>query len=254
MSPHSTKSPHPTTSSHPAASPPSRPVTLGRVISKVSVADRTRVPPPPPPPHLRSWPDREALLADRADAMAALTGRRLGMGRLVLLWLTGAVAALGWASVGLAVQSFEQGGLGAMTGLLALALGSVLLIPAGVALGFWLDRGRTVRERLEAWAELDRDPASDVRVRARAHRRSVMWLLPSVVLCAVGVWATGGAWAGMAPGPGSRTVGETVYALGLSVTVLVTGILGAVQSYGHQAWSGRLTSPVPVRRGGGVHR
>ncbi|MYZ39536.1 MULTISPECIES: hypothetical protein [unclassified Streptomyces] len=231
------------------------------MISKVRVADRTdgterpdrtRLPPSPPPPHLRSWPDRDALLADRAAAMAALTGRRLGIGRLVLLWLTGAVAALGWASVGLAIQSFEQGGLGQLTGLVALALGAVLLIPAGVALGFWLDRGRTVRERLEAWAELDRDPVSDVRV--RAHGRSVMWLLLSVALCVAGLWATGAAWAGMAPGPESVTVGETVYALGLAVTVLATGILGAVQSYGHQAWSGRLLSPIPVRRRGGVHR
>ncbi|MFF3751175.1 hypothetical protein ACFYYH_12030 [Streptomyces sp. NPDC002018] len=222
------------------------------MISKVSVAGRLRLPPPPPPPHLRSWPDREALLADRAATMAALAGRRLGIGRLVLLWLTGAVAALGWASVGLAIQSFEQGGLGQVTGLVALFLAAVLLIPAGVALGYWLERGRTVRQRLEAWAELDQDPPRDLRV--RAHGRSVMWLLLSVVLCALGVWATAAAWTGAAPGPGSVTVGETVYALGLAVTALATGVLGAVQSYAHQAWSGRLLSPVPERRGGGAHR
>ncbi|WP_046508810.1 hypothetical protein [Streptomyces odonnellii] len=212
----------------------------------------TRLPEPPPPLHLRTWPDHEALLADRAAALATLTVRRLGIGRLVLLWLLGAVGVVGWAAVGLAIQSFEQGGLGQVTGLVALFLAAFLLIPAGVALGFWLERGRTVRLLLEAWADLARDPAVDGRV--RAHRRCVLWLLPSLALCLLGVWATSSAWSSATTGPGSATVGETVYALGLGLTVLATGVLGAVQSYAHQSWSGRFLSPVPERWGGGAHR
>ncbi|MFD5034061.1 hypothetical protein ACFVWX_22015 [Streptomyces sp. NPDC058220] len=213
---------------------------------------RTPLPPPPPPEEIRSWPDREALLADRAAAMTVLTGRGLAIGRLLLLWLLAAVAVIGWAAVGLAIQSFEEGGLAQATGLAALVLAAVFLVPAGVGLGFWLRGGHDVRQRLDAWAALGQDPATDVRLRAPA--RCVAWLLPSVLLCLLGAWGVGHGWTAAGNGPEPVTVGDAVYALGLEATVLLTGLLGIARSVAHQRWSARLLSPVPVRRGGGAHR
>ncbi|MEU3187288.1 hypothetical protein ABZ707_24255 [Streptomyces sp. NPDC006923] len=213
---------------------------------------RAALPPLPPPEESCPWPDREARLADRAAAMAALTRRGLAIGRLVLLWLLAAVAVVGWAAVGLAIESFERGGLGEITGLVALVLAAVFLVPAAVALGLWLGRGRDIRQRLDAWAALGPDRATDVRL--RAHRRSVLWLLPSVVLCLLGAWETVRVVRAAGAGAASATVGETVYALGLGITVLVTGLLGVTQSLRHQSWSERLLTPVPVRGGGGAHR
>ncbi|MGW4238476.1 hypothetical protein ACWEJP_16830 [Streptomyces sp. NPDC004749] len=241
--------------------------------------------PPPPPEDPHAWPDRETMLADRAAALTELTRRRLAAGRLVLLWLTGLAAAVGWAAAGLAVRSLELGGLNLPTALAALVLAAVLLAVAGVGLDFWLRQGRVVRERLEAWADLARDPATDVR--ARARRRYVTWLVVSLALCAVGAWtlfhlvapgadAGAGAAAGTVPGAGSVSgtgnalvpdrepgapadadsggLGGTVYVLGWSVTCLITGLLGVARSVGHQHWSERLLSAVPERWGGGAHR
>jgi hypothetical protein len=210
----------------------------------------TRSPLPPHPPRAESgtWPDSEALLADRTAAMVELTRRSLAIGGLVRLWLTGAVAVIGWAALGLTVQGFEEGGLGNVAGLVALVLGAVFLGAAGTALGLWLRHGRDVRRRLGAWACLGPELVVDVRLRAQG--RCVSWLLPSVALSLLGGWAV----VRGAARPGSVTVGETVYALGLGITILVTGLLGVVRVVGHQRWSERLLSAVPVRKGGGVHR
>ncbi|MFJ9028424.1 hypothetical protein ACIRQP_07845 [Streptomyces sp. NPDC102274] len=218
---------------------------------------RAPLPPPPPPQEQSPWPDDHAAeLAERARTMVELSRRGLSLGRLVALWLTGALAVLGWAAVGTAIQSFEGGGLGLMTGVVALGLAAFLLVPAAVAVGFWLSRGRVIRERLDAWARFAPEPVTDIRL--GAHRRSVMWLLPSMLLCLVGIWVTGRALAeagsGGAVGRESVTLGETAYALGLGVTLLVTGLLGLVPSVRHQYWSGGLMRPVLIRGGGGAHR
>ncbi|MEV8389500.1 MULTISPECIES: hypothetical protein [unclassified Streptomyces] len=218
---------------------------------------RAPLPPPPPFPEEGTWPDRAARLGERAQVMVVLSRRGLSFGRLVALWLTGALAVVGWAAVGTAIQSFEGGGLGLPAGVVALALAAVLLIPAAVGVGFWLSRGRVIRERLEAWARFAPEPVTDPRL--GAHGRSVMWLLPSVLLCLVGVWLTGRAVSeagtGGVGGREAATLGETAYALGLGVTLLVTGLLGLVPSVRHQCWSERLLMrSVPVRRGGGAHR
>ncbi|MEV6424094.1 hypothetical protein [Streptomyces sp. NPDC051662] len=216
---------------------------------------RAPLPPSPPSQEQGPCPDHAARLAERTQVMVALSRRGLSLGRLVALWLTGALAVVGWAAVGTAVQSFEGGGLGLAGGVVALGLAAVLLIPAGVAVGFWLSRGRVIRERLEAWARFVPEPVTDPRL--GAHGRSVMWLLPSVLLCLVGVWLTGRAatGAGGVAGRESATLGETAYALGLGITLLATGLLGLVPSVRHQYWSEQLMRrPVPVRRGGGTHR
>ncbi|MFE4367277.1 hypothetical protein ACFRMN_03290 [Streptomyces sp. NPDC056835] len=217
---------------------------------------RAPLPPPPPPQEPGPWPDHAARLAERAGTMVELSRRGLSLGRLVALWLTGALAVIGWAAVGTAIQSFEGSGLGLMTGVVALGLAAVLLIPAAVGVGFWLSRGRVIRERLDAWARSVPEPVTDIRL--GAHRRSVMWLLPSVLMCLVGVWVTGRALAEAASagavGRESVTLGEMAYALGLGGTLLATGLLGLVPSVRHQCWSERLMRSVPVRGRGGAHR
>ncbi|MFE2939642.1 hypothetical protein ACFXKG_11385 [Streptomyces sp. NPDC059255] len=212
--------------------------------------NRRSLPPPPPPEELCSWPDDAARLADRSTALVELSRRGLGIVRLVLLWLTGAVAVLGWACVGLAVQSFGEVGFDPVSGVVALILAAVLLVPAAIALGFWLHRGHVIRLRLEAWAALDPAPVSEAQ--SLAHRRSVLWLLPSVALCLAGVGLVGAALAEAS----SRTakVSSTTYLVGLGATVLLTGILGLAQSFSQRRWSAQLRNTVPVRRGGGAHR
>ncbi|MFF2522013.1 hypothetical protein [Streptomyces liangshanensis] len=188
------------------------------------------------------------LLAERDATVLALARRALAVRRLLLLWAAAAVAVLGWAAVGLAVRSIEDGGLGLLNGLVALVLAAALLISAAVALGLWVRRDRDVRDRLDAWAFLGPEPVTDQRV--RAHGRSVLWLLPSVCLCLAGTAVAVRAAARM----DTVTLSATAYALGLGGTLLVTGLLGLVRSLGHQRWAGRLLDPVPVRGGGGAHR
>ncbi|MEW1721140.1 hypothetical protein [Streptomyces sp. NPDC093109] len=200
--------------------------------------------------------DREALLADRDRVMAELARRGLSVGRLAVLWLLGAVAVGGWAAVGLAVRSLEDGGLGLGTGVVSLALALVLLVPAAIGAGRWLSVGRDVRQRLDEWAALDRvtDPG------LRVHERCVGWLLPSVALSLLGLATILPACVAIteataaSTAPESFTLGGVAYSLGLGVTVLLTGLLGLFQAVDHQLWAGRLLHPVPVRRGGGAHR
>ncbi|MFJ4919936.1 hypothetical protein [Streptomyces sp. NPDC088725] len=201
-----------------------------------------------PDDDLSYWADDESLLADRTAAMLWLTGRGLAVERLLLLWGAGLAAVLGWAAVGLAVQSFEAVGLGTASGLVALGLGVVLLVPAVIVAGVWIGRGQDIRRQLVDWAGLGPVPVTDARL--RAQRRCVLWLLPSAALCVAGVVATVRALVR----PAAVTVGETVYALGFGGTVLLTGLFGVVQAVGHQLWSGTLLNAVPVRRRGGAHR
>jgi hypothetical protein len=203
---------------------------------------------PLPPPPADGGADDAALLVERAAAMTRLVRRGLALKRLLLLWGTGAGAVLGWAAVGLAVQEFQAGGLGALGGLVALVLGGVLLVPAAVVAGFWLAKGPVFRRELDEWADRGSLPVTDVGLRAQAG--CVLWLLPSAALAVVGAVLTGMG----ATRAGSVTVGEMVYTMGSGGTVLLTGLFGAFQAVAHQRWSGQLLTAVPFRRGGGAHR
>jgi len=213
----------------------------------------SRHPLPPPPPPLSDdlpalAPDDDALVADRDAAMLELAARGLSVWRLLLLWLTAGVAVLGWAALGLASDSFEQGGLGALTGLVALVLAALFLVPASIGIAIWVHTGREIRDRLDDWADVGADPVTDERL--RVQRRCAGWLLPSAAICLLGVWMLMSA----SDGSGSVTVGQMLYAYGLGATVLLTGVLGALRAAGHQRWSGRLLRPVPIRERGGAHR
>ncbi|MEV7088974.1 hypothetical protein AB0O07_24325 [Streptomyces sp. NPDC093085] len=211
---------------------------------------RRPLPPAPPPEDEPAWPDEAALLAERATALAELTRRGLGVARLLGLWLLAGAAALGWACVALAVQSLGETGFDPVGGAVALFLAALLLIPAAVGFGFWLHRGAVIRQRLTAWAELTDEPAADER--ALAHSRSVLWLLPSVVLSPAGAGVIGVA---LAEASSRETaVSGTAYQLGLGATILLTGAVGIAQALTQRHWAVRLRPRLPPRPRGGAHR
>ncbi|KIF68388.1 hypothetical protein HY68_06715 [Streptomyces sp. AcH 505] len=193
-------------------------------------------------------PDDEAVVAARDAAMLELATRGLSVWRLLALWLAAGVAVLGWAALGLASDSFEQGGLGALSGLVGLVLGALFLLPASIGIAVWVSTGREIRDRLDDWADVGAELVTDERL--RAERRCAGWLLSSAALCGYGVWTllnAGGA-------AESVTVGQMLYAYGLAATVLLAGVLGFVRAAGHLRWSGRLLRPVSGRGRGGAHR
>ncbi|MFI6083127.1 hypothetical protein ACIBBB_19465 [Streptomyces sp. NPDC051217] len=209
---------------------------------------RAPLPPPPPPAHLRDWPDREALLAERAAAMTELQRRGLSVVRMLRLWSLGLGAGMGWVLFSLGLGHFEDRTADYITGLVELVLGVIVMVPAVIGAGFGVARDRTARERLDAWAGLAPDPRNDHRLRAGA--RSGVWLGMSVALCVVGLGLalTGGGR------PDSAGLGEVAYLVGIGVIALVIGVLGAIRALLHQRWAGHVLSPAPERGRGGAHR
>ncbi|WP_185921902.1 hypothetical protein [Streptomyces sp. WAC06614] len=201
---------------------------------------RRDLPPPPPPAHLRAWLDDSVVRADRARFLAELGRQELGLGRLLLLWVIAAVVTLGWTCVGLALMSFEQDQrLEDLVGVVYGVLGAGVLVPAG----FWFARGvrrdRQVRRLLAAWAATDPDPAADARLRSPG--RSLVWLLASCALGAVGLWVSLGAALGARPG--AQTYGEVTYLMGMGTILWVTGLLGGAKAVAHYRWAVRAFTP-----------
>ncbi|WCD88142.1 hypothetical protein KPP03845_104547 [Streptomyces xanthophaeus] len=197
---------------------------------------RRDLPPPPPPAHLRAWLDEGAMRADRARFLQDLGQRSLSIGRLLLLWSVSAVFALGWSFVGMALMAFEEGDpVSFLLGVVFIALGAGVLIPAAFWFAWGARRDRQVRRLLCAWAEADRDPVADRRVRAPG--RSLTWLLASFLLGMTGLWLTFGV-AGSAR-PGQDTYGEVAYCMGLGMILWITGLLGLGKAGAHYRWAVR---------------
>lgn len=209
---------------------------------------RTPLPPPPPPEDIRAWPDDEALLADRARAIAELQRRGLTFARLLLLWAYGLVAVVGWVLCSLGIASLEGRSPDYVIGLVVLVFGLFFLVPAMIGIGFAVAGDRTIRGRLNAWAALGPDPENDRRLRAGG--RCAVWLGLSAGLCVIGLLLV---VTGVAQ-PGSGSVGETAYLIGTGAIALVIGALGALRAVGHQHWARRVLSPVAPRTRGGIHR
>ncbi|MFD3512767.1 hypothetical protein [Streptomyces sp. NPDC058657] len=202
---------------------------------------RPPLPPPPPPPGIRAWPDRGALLADRARAMRELGRRTLGAPAAVSFWLYGLLLAVGWGCVGAALQAFGQGIFPEVViGGILLLLGIGAIVPAAILLWLGVRRDRVIRERLRAWGELGPDPAVDAGLRAPV--RSLAWLLPSFVLAAVGLWISLG-WAARAL-PGQDTYADAAYFIGMGCVLWLVGLLGIVKAVGHYRWALRGLGPV----------
>ncbi|OKI66748.1 hypothetical protein [Streptomyces sp. MJM1172] len=198
---------------------------------------RRDLPPPPPPAHLRAWMDERAVRADRARFLRELGRRALGVGQLLLLWALSALFALGWSFVGMALMAFEQGDAGSkVLGLVFAVLGAGVLVPAGIWFAWGARRDRAVRQLQCAWAEADRDPATDGLL--RAPWLSLAWLLASLGPAALGLWLTFGV--AVSARPGSDTYSEVAYYMGLGMILWITGLLGLGKAGAHYRWALRL--------------
>ncbi|MFE6784275.1 hypothetical protein ACFVFF_18655 [Streptomyces sp. NPDC057680] len=203
------------------------------------MSPRNPLPPPPPPAEIRSWPDRDARLADRALALDELGRRLLGGGRLAMFLLGFLLLQLGWGLVGVLVIAigrphFEPVML--LTGLVTAVLGIGALVPAVWLTVRSLRRDRTVRERLVQWAELDRHGPTDARLRAPVL--SACWLLLSFAMCGFGLWMGFAVPAGVSRYDG---YGLVAYGMGVAMIFWVTGLTGLVKAMGHYRFAVRLT-------------
>ncbi|WP_328725978.1 hypothetical protein [Streptomyces sp. NBC_00259] len=211
------------------------------------------LPPPPPPVEIRSWPDREAMLADRAAVLGSLTDRLLGVPQLLLFLLVMAGLQAGWGLVGAGLVILDDGSdpltfvfLG-----VAVLLGLAVLVPLGFVAGFGIRRDSRIRRLLTEWAALDLDPARDAR--HGAPGLSLLWFLVSFLLGAVGLWISFVAPASARAG--SWTYGEVAYLMGVGVICWVTGLIGVAKAVAYYRWAVRLTSVVPAAAArGGAHR
>ncbi|MFF9338790.1 hypothetical protein ACF1CG_03335 [Streptomyces sp. NPDC014773] len=210
------------------------------------MAPHTTLPPPPPPAELRSWPDREALLADRALALEVLRRRLLGGGRFALFAGAVLVLQLGWGMVG--VTLVDLGGtiydpLAFFLGLIVSVLGLGVLVP-----GVWLAvrgvrRDREARERLLRWVALDRHPPTDARLRAPVL--SACWMVLSAALCGLGLWLGFAVPAGADPAEGR---GPVAYGMGVALIFWINGLIGLFKAVGHYRMAIRIAPPAPGGR------
>ncbi|MGW2472150.1 hypothetical protein [Streptomyces sp. NPDC001665] len=221
------------------------------------MSPRFVLPPPPPPVEIRSWPDRDALLADRSLLLGVLVKAHIGPGRLGLLWLWGAVGAIGWSFIGTALIGFEESydPISAIFALVMLALGAGALIPAVILLVSGLRRDVALRRLLTQWGELDRDPARDAGLRLPGT--SLGWLLPSFALGALGLYLCVVVPAGAVRG--EDTYGLMALIMGLGLLAWLVGLVGVFKAFWHRRWivrtlAGVAAPPAPVAQGGGAHR
>ncbi|MGW2177344.1 hypothetical protein ACWCXX_04465 [Streptomyces sp. NPDC001732] len=221
------------------------------------MSPRVQLPPPPPPVEIRSWPDREALLADRAGVLGALVKAHVSPGRLGLLWLWGALCALGWLLVGSALVTFEEAYdvISAGVGVILLVMGVCCMVPAVVLIVVGLRRDQRIRRLLYAWGGLDRDPARDAALRMPGA--ALAWLLTSFALCATGLYAC---FAVPANTPaGELHYGEVVLVMGAGMTGWIVGLIGLGKAFAHRRWVLRVLAGAPapepmISIGGGAHR
>ncbi|MFF3639790.1 hypothetical protein [Streptomyces sp. NPDC002564] len=198
------------------------------------------LPPPPPPAYLRTWPDRQALLTDRGLALGELRRRHLGLHRLLLLWLCGLGGVIGWALLVLPIRFIDdKDPSGFLLGPILMVLGLAVLAPSviGVALGIRHDR--RLRRLTDAWAALDSHPASDARLRSPAL--SLVWLLSSLAVCTLGLWASFAAAAYAEPG--RDTYADVILGMGAGLVLWLTGLLGGAKAVGHYRWALRRLGP-----------
>ncbi|MFF2008214.1 hypothetical protein ACFVWY_03935 [Streptomyces sp. NPDC058195] len=221
------------------------------------MSPRAPLPPPPPPVEIRSWPDREALLTDRAAVLGHLVRVHVGPGRLVALWLWGSLGAFGWLLVGSALLTFEEtyDVISAGVGFLLLVLGVCCLVPAVVLVVIGLRRDGRVRRLLDAWGGLDRDPARDAALRMPGA--SSVWLVLSFVLCAAGL-GTCFVFPVNAP-PDGYSPSLAVLVMGLGMIAWLVGLIGLVKAFAHRRWVLRVLAGAPAPAplfsvGGGSHR
>lgn len=206
----------------------------------VRAIPRRTLPPPPPPAYLRTWPDRNALLHDRGKALEELRRRVLGVHRILLLWLFGLGCVIGWALLTVPLEMIEDRDVMAivMVPLCAiLGLGTIIPCVYGVVAGIRSDR--KARELTDSWLTLDSDPASDSALRSPGL--SLCWLLSSLLVCALGLWASFAAAAYAEPGRDSSY--DVALGMGTGLILWLTGLIGITKAAGHYRWAIRKLGP-----------
>ncbi len=179
-------------------------------------------------------------MADRARAMGELHRRSIDPKRLVLLWVTAAGFALGWAMVGAALQTFSEP-LDPFSVLFAAVIGLIGLagmVPTGMVIGFGIARDAKIRQRLHEWTSLDRDATQDARFTSPVL--SLVWFLPSFLLCATGLWLCFAIPAGARRG--EDTLAGVALLMGLGFIMWLTGLIGATKAVSHYRWAVRLVT------------
>ncbi|MEV5507752.1 hypothetical protein [Streptomyces orinoci] len=148
----------------------------------MSPIKRLPLPPPPPPPEIRAWPDRQALLADRARALregtrVALSLRELLMVAFLACWLT-----LAWYLCATGTRHYldQQGWRSYVPWLF---LGVLFLTGAAGSAALTHRRDRQLRQLLTLWQDLDHDPASVRRWSCPLH--TLAWAAGSAAFCAL---------------------------------------------------------------------
>ncbi|MER5553178.1 hypothetical protein ABT001_16130 [Streptomyces sp. NPDC002793] len=208
------------------------------------MTDRSPLPPPPPPVEIRTWPDRDALVRDRASILGELVRLFIGPARLGALLMWAGIAALGWSLAGAAFLMFEDAydALGMVPGVICLAVSAAVLIPAAVFLATGVARDARVHRLLVEWGGLDRDPVGDLTL--RRPRASLAWMLTSSVLCAVGLFGCVAVPA--TARAGQETYGLVAWLMGLGFLAWLTGLTGLVKAFAHRRWVLRVLLGVPA--------
>ncbi|MDO0935711.1 hypothetical protein QQY66_30025 [Streptomyces sp. DG2A-72] len=203
---------------------------------------RSPLPPPPPPPHSRMWPDRAALLADRWRALEELRRCSIGVHRVLLLWLLALSAIIGWALLVIPLQQLEERDpLGFLLGPVFALLGLAALSPSVITLAHAIRRDHRIRQLLDAWLQLDSDPATDAGLRSPGL--SLFWLLSSVALCVIGLWASFASAVGAEP---DRTrYSDVALDMGIGTILWLTGLIGVIKAVRHYRWAVRALGPAP---------
>ncbi|MFD9035105.1 hypothetical protein ACFVZW_28815 [Streptomyces sp. NPDC059567] len=205
------------------------------------MSGRFPLPPPPPSVEIRSWPDREARLADRARAMGELNHRLIGGARLGVLLAWAATLQVGWGLCGAGIIGFDEAidPLSVMFAVPLVVLGLGALVPAVYFLARDVRRDRVARERLLHWAALDQDPVGDARLREPVL--SAVWLVLSFLMCAAGLWLSFAAPAELV-GPGLGGYGTVVYLMGAALGSWICGLIGVTRAVGHYRLAVRLVA------------
>ncbi|MET7765829.1 hypothetical protein [Streptomyces sp. NPDC005336] len=194
------------------------------------------LPPPPPAPDQRPWTDRAGLLDDRARAMGVLARWYMAPHRALLLWLLTVVFALGWA---LAVSGFQFLVTGEIVehilGVLFLGLALGATVPSSVGVASGIRRDVFVGARLRDWAALERDPGSLPHWRVSGS--ALLWLVPSIVLCCLGLVLGAGA------AVSDNGAENFSMVLGIAIAFAVAGGLGVAKAIDYYRLVSRELSP-----------
>ncbi|QES28938.1 hypothetical protein DEJ47_23080 [Streptomyces venezuelae] len=194
--------------------------------------------------YLRTWPDRQTLLTDRAMALQELQRRHLGVSRLLLLWLCGLGGVTGWALLIQPIRYIDDKDPSAfLLGPVLMVLGLALLAPAVIGVVLGIRRDRRIRQLTHAWLALDSHPPSETRLRSPGL--SLLWLLSSLAVCTLGLWTSFSSAAYAEPG--EETYADVILGMGAGLLVWLTGLFGAAKAVGHYRWALRNLGPsLPV--------